>query len=259
MTTLDDCTFFSSDSLWHADAPLRTVGLDGTATPFRLAHEGIACPLLLLLCLVLAVLLLQRFRGKWGELWRGYFLPVSGKKDDPANDDPLTLSTRLMAVSVLSVSAALLTFCAMQHRISVYPFPESPYVLLAAYILLWMAYFLVKHLAEQCIGWVFFERDRIFTYTRSGTLLLSLQSLVFLAFAVAAIYVPVAPRWVPLIALFLVAFAKIIALFKVCRIFSPKMHGALHLFVYLCTFELIPLYVMTKVLTYLDWIREVKI
>ena len=254
-----DDSFFPGDSLQlKAEVPSRSFGFDGTATPFRLKHEGWS-GFVLLLCLLLAASLILRTRKKFSELVRGFFWPIPGKADSPAVDDSLRYSTRLVAVGLLTLAATVISFAYTQSGVEYYPFPETPYVLLAAFFLFWLAYFGVKRMLGDFVNWIFFRDEKIFTWRRAYTFLLVAEAVLFLILALVVVYLPVSQNEMSLMILLLVIIVKIVLLFKTSQIFFPKMYGSLHLIVYFCTLELMPLLVMQQILTNSDWLLTVKL
>ena len=256
--SFDDCSFFAGDTLLHAEVPYHPYGYAATATPYRLRQDGWS-GLMLLLCLVLAASLVVRLRKKFGELLRGVFFPIPGKTDEPLVDDPLRYSTRLVAVCLLSLSAAMVTFAYTQHDVGFYLFPETPYILLAAFLLLWLSYFLLKRLTCSFVNWIFFRSEKIFTWQRAYTFLFVAEAVFSLVVALVAVYLPVSSEQVLFMSLFLVALFKLLLLFKTYQIFFPKLYGTLHLIVYFCTLELMPLLVLQQVLTYAGWLFVIKL
>ena len=109
------------------------------------------------------------------------------------------------------------------------------------------------------VNWIFFRSEKIFTWQRSYTFLMSAESVIFLIFALVVVYLPVPVNIVRIIALIIVVFFEIVLLFKTNQIFFPKMYGALHLIVYFCTLELMPLLVFLQILTNEGWLPVVKI
>ena len=255
---LDDYSFFGDDTLLHAEQPFRPFGFGTTATPFRLRQDAWS-GLLLLVCFLLAANLVMRLRKKFKELLRGVFLPIPGKKDEPIVDDPLRYSTRIVAVVLLSLTAAMVTFTYTQHEADFYPFPETPYILFGAFFLLWMAYFLLKRMMASFVNWVFFREEKIFTMSRAYTFIYVVEAMLLLVLALVVTFLPFPHEEVLLLALCLVVFVKILLLFKTQTIFFSKMYGTLHLIVYFCTLEIMPLLVLWQALTYIECISVIKL
>jgi len=256
--SFDDCSFFAGDTLLHAEVPYRPYGYIATSTPYHLRYDGWS-GLVLLLCLLLAANLVLRLRKKFRELLRGVFFPIPGKMDEPLVDDPLRYSTRFIAVCLLSLTAAMVTFVYTQHDVEYYPFTETPYILFAAFLVLWLVYFLVKRMAGNFVNWIFFRREKIFTYQRAYTFFYALGALLSLVLAVVVVYLPVPLEEVLLLTICLVFLVKILLLFKTYQLFFPKLYGTLHLIVYFCTLELMPLLVLVQLLVYAGWLSVVKI
>ena len=253
----DTCSFFRADTL-HAEVPYRPYGFESTATPFRLRSDAWS-GLLLFVCLLLAASLVLRLRKKFKEVLQSVFFPIPGKKDEPLVDDPLRYSTRLVAIALLSLTAAMVTFTYTQHDTGFYLFPESPYLVFGGFVLLWLAYFLMKRLLSSFVNWVFFRDEKIFTWQRAYTFLYVAEALLFLVLSLIVSYLPFSPEEVFVFTICLVFFVKFLLLFKTYKIFFSKLYGTLHLIVYFCTLELMPLLVMQQVLTYAEALSTVKL
>lgn len=245
-------------SLMHTELTYKPFGFEATATPFRIRYDGWS-GLLLLVCLILAASLILRLRKNFREVLSSVFLPIPGKKDEPLVDDPLRYSTRLIAVGLLSLTAAMVTFAYTQHDVAYYPFFETPYILFGAFFLLWIVYFLLKRMMNSFVNWIFFRKEKIFTMHRAYTFLYVVEAMLSLVLAMVVVYLPVPHEKVMYLALALVIFVKILLLFKTYQIFFPKMYGTLHLIVYFCTLELMPLLVIQQVLTYADYLSMIKV
>ncbi len=254
----DTCSFFRDDTLLHTEMPYHPFGFAATDTPFRLRNDAWS-GVLLLVCLLLAASLVLRLSKKFKELLRGVFFPIPGKMDEPVVDDPLRYSTRLVAVCLLSLTAAIVTFIYTQHDVGFYLFPETPYIMFGAFFLLWIVYFLVKRATNSFVNWIFFRKEKIFTWQRAYTFLLVTESVLFLIFAVVVAYLPVSSEMLSLLALLLIVLVKIVLLFKTYQIFFPKMYGTLHLIVYFCTLELMPLLVLQQMLAYAECLSVIKL
>ena len=258
LISFDSCSIFSNDSLLHAEVPYRPFGFGGTATPFRIRKDAWS-GVLLLVCLLLAASLVLRLRRKFKELLQSVFFPIPGKKEEPLVDDPLRYSTRLIAVTLLSLTAAMVTFTYTQYSVGFYLFPETPYLVFGAFFLLWLAYFLVKRMLSSFVEWVFFRSEKIFTMRRAGTFIYVAEAMLSLVLALVVVFLPVPHAEVLISALLLVIFVKAVLLFKTYQIFFPKMYGALHLIVYFCTLELMPLLVLWQALAYTESLSAIKL
>ena len=245
-------------SLMHTELAYKPFGFEATATPFRIRYNEWS-GLLLLVCLILAASLVMRLKKNFREVLRSVFLPIPGKKDEPLVDDPLKYSTRLIAIGLLSLTAAMVTFTYTQHDVAYYPFFETPYILFGAFFLLWIVYFLMKRMMNSFVNWIFFRSEKIFTMQRAYTFLYVVEAMLSLVFAMAVVYLPIPHEKIMLLAFALIIFVKILLLFKTYQIFFPKMYGTLHLIVYFCTLELMPLLVIQQVLTYADYLSAIKL
>lgn len=254
---LSSFSYFADDSLYRAEGSLRSYGYEPTVVPFRLHSESRVAPVMLLAGILLAAAILLRLKGETKNLLRAFFFPIPGKKEDPLTEDPLRWTTRILSVGLLAISAALISFVIILPGIGYFPFPESPYVLMAAFLVLWLTYFVAKRLLVGFVNWIFFRGEKILTYQRAYTLLMCFQSLLFLMLAMVAVCLPFSPQKLLFVVLIALGIGKMLLFFKTYAIFFPKIYGALHLFVYFCTLELLPVLVLWRILTFTDWLGQV--
>ena len=122
-----------------------------------------------------------------------------------------------------------------------------------------LAYFLVKRMTSSFINWIFFQKEKTFTWQRANTFLVTMEAMFFLVLALVVEYLPIPAEEVLIMSLILVVIVTILLLFKTYQIFFPKMYGTLHLFVYFCTLELVPLLALQQVLTNVAWLSTVQL
>lgn len=255
LTSLDNYSFFRDDTLLHTEVH-RTYGYTAMVIPYRLRHDGWT-GMLLLICLLLAAELLLRIRGKFSELLRTIFLPTP--KEIPANDILLRKSTQFIAVVLLSLTATIVTFVCTQHDAEYFPFPETPYILLLAFLTAWLIYFIVKRLTLGFVFWIFFTHEKIITWSRVYSFILILEALLSFPVALIAIFLPILPDTMMLIVSLSIILVKILSFYEIWKIFLSYLHGVLHLIIYFCSLELAPLLILLQSLASSDWLKAVKI
>ena len=124
----------------------------------------------------------------------------------------------------------------------------SPYLLIGIYTGIWILYFILKTILSGFVNWIFFDKKKIKVWKKSGFFLFSVESLLIFPVIIITIYLnlpPHIPLWITLIIGLLV---KILHLYKTFLIFFPKIYGTLHLIVYFCTLEIMPLLAVFKIL-----------
>lgn len=255
---LDDCSYFCRDTFFHADVPYRPYGFQSTSSPFRFRNDAWS-GFVLLLCLLLTAGLLVRLRKKFKETVQGVLFPIPGKKEEPLVDDPLRLTTRILAIALLSISAAVVTFTYTQADVGFYLFRETPYLLFAAFLLLWIVYFVAKQLMVNFVNWVFFRQEKIFTFGRVYTFFYVVEAMLIFVLSLAVAYLPFRSDEVLILTISVVLIVKILYLFKTFSIFFPKWYGSLHLIVYFCTLEMMPLVILWHILPYAECLFTIKI
>ncbi len=86
--------------------------------------------------------------------------------------------------------------------------------------------------------------------------LLIVESILMYGIIVIGVYFGLMPKNIFYAALSVIIAIKSLLLYKAHQIFFPEIHGSLHLFVYFCTLELVPLLAIARILM---WITDLLI
>jgi hypothetical protein len=95
---------------------------------------------------------------------------------------------------------------------------------------------------------VFGVREQAVAFSTDYFVIIALLGLLLLPISFGAIYMPEIPNLVWLILLLSIGFIVLIILFiKLLQIFYTGISSLLYIFLYLCTSEILPLFVAAKV------------
>lgn len=119
-----------------------------------------------------------------------------------------------------------------------------------------MVYFILKNLLYTFINWIFFDKDSHLLWMDTYSFLLIVESILMYGIIVIGVYFGLMPKNIFYAALSVIIAIKSLLLYKAHQIFFPEIHGSLHLFVYFCTLELVPLLAIARILM---WITDLLI
>ena len=109
-------------------------------------------------------------------------------------------------------------------------------------------YLSLKWLLIRFIGYVFGVREQAVAFSTDYFVIIALLGLLLLPISFGAIYMPEIPNLVWLILLLSIGFIVLIILFiKLLQIFYTGISSLLYIFLYLCTSEILPLFVAVKI------------
>ena len=236
----EDMGFFQGDSLLHPEIRFVQTGFDGILRPYRLLHDDWVT-LFVLLCFVLLSLIQKRIRRYVVSQAKEFFLPSKNvsKKEKRKIDGGQFIPWFMMML--LSIMGGLAVYMYTQSQQSLLPGQATPYLLIGVYTGIWVLYFMLKIVMSGFLNWIFFDKRKRQIWKKSEFFLFTAESLIFFPLIIITIYLNLPPH-IPLwIAFVLGAVIKILHLYKTFLIFFPKYYGILHLIVYFCTLEIMPL------------------
>ena len=235
-----DMGFFQGDSVLHPEVKPVSTGFEGELRPYRLLHDDWVT-LFVLLCFVMMVFIQKRIRSYVVSQAREFFLPSKNvsKKAKPNTGAEQLIPWFMMFL--LSIMGALAVYMYTQSQQHLFLGQTSPYLLIGIYMVIWILYFMFKILIAGFLNWIFFDKKKNRLWKKSGFFLFSVEALLFFPLIIITIYLNL-PPYIPLwIAFLLGSVIKILHLYKTFLIFFPNFYGLLHLIVYFCTLEIVPL------------------
>jgi len=243
----EDMGFFQGNPLMHPEVKVGQTGFEGIPRAYQLWRDNWVV-LFVLVCFVLLALIQKRIRRQIIPQAKEFFFPsknITRKEKREGNYEQLI---PLLMALILSVMGGLGVFMYTQRHLHLFLGQISPYVLIGIYIGIWILYFSLKSLLSTFINWIFFDKTKREAWRKSYFFLFIIESFFFFAVIISTIYLnlsPAIPLWI-ILSIGLVI--KILLLYKTFLIFFPKFYGTLHLIVYFCTLEIMPLLAVFKVL-----------
>ena len=237
---------FTGDSLYHPELPPHPYGRRGVSLGYQLGRDDYVTGSLLV-CLVLLNYALHHSRYQIRHLLRDFFYPPHERSimRDPVSFAPLvTFSTMIM----LSVMGGLIMFVVAQTNYNLFLSQVSPYLLLFIYMGIIFLMFLFKRMAQDFVGWVFFTPLQRDSWRQSTELVCLLQSAAIFPLCMVFLYFRLSPFYTVLSLFSVIVLGKLMLAWRARTILFHHFSLILHLFVYLCTLEIVPLLALWKIL-----------
>ena len=262
MDTLFYKGFFERDSLLQADSLLfhppgiiqeEQIGMPVELRP-QLLYDDNAFTLLLFCCFLMLVAVVVLRRRSVGDQISNFFYPQlnqsssttpSGKPNRNLFGSWVTDVLLILLGSMLL--ATLYFFYAADHR-PLWTLPLTSLQWVGIYSLVFLVYWGLKQLFATTINAIFFPRNKRRLWVQACSFLFNVQVILLLPLVWAAFFLKLPPAIVIYSFLFLLLFVKTWVLIKDYTYFFGKFYGTLHLFVYFCTLEAVPLLVLWTVL-----------
>ena len=243
----EDMGFFQGDSLMHPEVGVRQTGFSGIPRAYQLWRDDWVV-LFVLMCFVLLAIIQKRVRKQLFSEAKEFFFPTKNISKKEKRDSNFELLIPLVLTLILSTMGGLGVFMFTQKGLHLFLGQISPYMLIGIYVGIWMLYFILKNLLSSFVNWIFFDKQKRALWRKSYFFLFSVETLLFFFATISTIFLNLSstiPLW---IILTIGLVIKFLHLYKTFLIFFPKFYGTLHLIVYFCTLEIIPLLAVFKVL-----------
>ncbi|MBP3822254.1 MAG: DUF4271 domain-containing protein [Bacteroidaceae bacterium] len=262
MDTLFYKGFFERDSLLQNDSLLfhppgicreDQIGMPVELRP-HLPYDNDSLTLLLLLCFLLLVVVIVLRRRTVSEQISNFLYPQVSQSSSGSHSDKLNnsffggwLTDYLLIIMACLLYGTLYFLYAKEHW-TLWTVPLTTLHWLGIYSGVCLVFFALKQLLIVTINHIFFPREKRRLWVQAYGFLFNSESILLLPLLLATIYLRLSPEIVIYSFLFLLLFVKTWVLIKDFTYFFGKFYGILHLFVYFCTLEAVPILVLWTVL-----------
>ncbi len=246
---LYDQGYFSDNPMLHAEMQLPGHGRSAEPVPYRLWRDDWVSGILLACTLLLAYALNHSRYQVRMQLHDFFFTP----REHPATREANVFAPFVIFIStlLLSLMGGLVVFVVAQSTLNLFLSQVSPYLLLFIYTGCFFAYFLVKRLMQVFVGWVFFNPFQRDTWRETTALVILMQCCAIFPLALVFVYFHLAPIHALWILAGVIVAGKLMLAYKAYAIFFPRLFLVLHLFLYLCTLEIMPLLALGKIMEFI--------
>ena len=220
--------------------------------PSQVADDNGVITFLLCSFLLLVFVVLLRRRTVAEQITNFLYPPVVDSQS-PSSEKP---ANRFLGVWFTDV---LLTIsCCLLLGILYYMYADSQWPLwtvpltswhwLGLYAAVCFLFFFLKQYLIRLINHIFFRRAKRLRWQQDYDFIFNLECILLLPLTTLVIFSEITRKDVIYVFLFGLLFVKILVLIKDYTYFFVKIHGLLHLFVYFCALEAVPLLVLWTVL-----------
>ena len=240
--------FFSKDSLFHPELTGGRYGVAGDPIPYTVQHDDIITSLLLLL-FVLATIAFSNTR---------HFVVRQTKNFFNTNREGLTEITETAVEIRFQTFLAFLTCLLLAILFYFYTLNfigetfllDSQYHLIAIFLGISVAYFLVKALLYAMVNNVFFDSKKNRQWMKSFLYITSIEGALLFPLVVIWTYFDISIQNAVIYVIVVLSIVKILELFKCFLIFFRQNVVKLQIILYFCTLEIIPMLLFWGVLVF---------
>lgn len=208
--------------------------------------DWISVPLLFFF-LVIAVLL-QRNGAQFLQQAKGFFFAPTNAKAQFKVETSLGTYTPAVCTFIASHLLALLTLWHIQPDKQSIVCSTPTLHLLGIFTAIWCLFFIAKHLTYTFVDGIFFYKEKAISWKKYRVFLLCGETLVLFALITPATLSHLSYENVLIFVTLSVIIFRFFYAFKCFQIFFKQKYGGLHLIMYFCALELVPIMVILGIL-----------
>jgi hypothetical protein len=161
------------------------------------------------------------------------------------------LSKLLLSFQTI-VLVSIFVFCIVLHRANV-PLESvsDMFWLIGVCSAAFLVFLIVKFILNLLFGAIFFEREQIYLFNQNLFSIVALSGLVLFVPTLILFYAPEAYYVCTWFNIIYLLFVEFLTIYKILTIFFPSNRLLLHFILYLCTLEVVPLYLGYRALIYM--------
>ncbi len=243
--TLPADGLFDRDVSRESTSVLDRMGYPGESLPYRLcADTGVEILLLagfLGMCLIYAVG--RRFLF---QLIKDFFFFRSRRSST------VRTGVEMRHLSFLFVQCAFLLALLYGYCSGSLLRADTPLLLLSANVLAVLGFLLTKLLLFDFVNRTFYDKISCHEWRVSYLLLVALKGVLLYPLAFMGVFYEVPVSIVIVCVIIVQALSEILLFYKSFAIFFGEIHGLLHLIVYFCALEIVPVFAFQRILAYLN-------
>lgn len=133
------------------------------------------------------------------------------------------------------------------------------YEMLGAYISIFILYFVAKRLSYYFLGWIFFDKQIRKSWNECYSASNNLLGFVLFPLVLLIIYTNFSLHFLFWGCIIMVMLSEILMFYKGLNLFMKNIYGFLYIILYLCTLEIIPLFILLEVLSQVNIILLIKL
>ena len=238
--------FFSKDTLFHPELTGGRYGVAGDPVPDTVNTDNVMTGLLLF-CFLLAILAFSSAKGFIVRQYSKFFSPFH---DDEGNTSETLVELRFqlfLAILTGLMSSLLYYFYTLRFIGETFVL-ASQYYLIAIYLGIFIAYFLVKILLYQIVNVVLFDGKRNRQWMKALLFITAIEGVLLFPAVMMQAYFDLSVKTVVIYVVTVLVFVKLLTIFKCFIIFFYRNVVKLQIILYFCALELVPMLALWSIL-----------
>lgn len=244
-------SFFKNNPHLHPEVSGGAMGKTASPLAYTLQSDDLVTSTLLL-CFFLMMLILGRGRRFLTHSIKRFTFDTLEKNDDTKVETGGELYSRFFMLFQTSFLMGILGFDFIQTFQPELFDRISPFLLLGSSVGACLLYFCSKWICYNFVNWVFFDKTQRVKWIDSYLLLVSLVGIVLFPIVLIVVYFNMDLKSALICVLVVFILAKMLLLWKCFNIFFVKNFGILHLIVYFCALEILPMVALWQIWNYLS-------
>ncbi len=238
--------FFSDKEYYHPEITGGRQGLAGDPIPYSIAGDNVMTSLLLL-CLMSTLVLVSVFRNFFGWQLKEFFYGMTSSSasiDETSNE----VRMQLFICAQGCFLYAVVYFLYLKTYVTE-TFTIEQYQMIGLLSGMFAGYFLLKSAIYSFVNWVFFDDEKKRQWRRASLFITTFQATLLLPIVLVMSYFDMSFRNTGITLCVLLLCFKLLTIYKQQKIFFSQKGQLLGFFLYFCTLELVPLFMMWNALT----------
>ena len=237
--------FFSKDSLLHPELKAGRFGVAGDPVPYTIKNDDLISSLLLA-CFIIIIWAFIRVRSFFVKELKNFF--YLHRIQVVNYETTRELRYQLLLVLQTGLLLSVLFYLYVVHYMADTFILTSQFLLIWIYLLVFLAYFLVKTLLYSLIHFVFWDGKKNVQWMHAFVLLVSMEGILLLPVVLLLVYVELPLELMAVLTVFVLVFVKFLSFYKSYNIFFRQIGFKLQIFLYFCALEIMPIVILWSVL-----------
>lgn len=212
--------------------------------PYSLRNDDVIAAILLV-CLLLSVFILARYRKLLEQLGQNFILH---KSRSSLFISVTSVDMRFMFLLVLQ-SCLMTGICLLAYFKDLTPEliqHVSPHVLLTLYCGICVVYFILKWVTYLFVGWVFFDKTTVRLWVESYFTIIYFVGFALFPLTLFSVYLNFNANLLFVSGIVILIVVKILIFYKSIKFFFGQASSLVALILYLCALEIIPIFMVFK-------------
>lgn len=243
-----DGGYFHGNPMLHRELLITPSGIAAEPIPYRVVNDNLLT-VLLIFSFIIMTRLYAKLRPFVRQQLHDFLFPPHGQAKVVTNPSSYEKYCSAFIIVLLSIIGGIIFFGYAQYSQDIFLGQLSPYFLLTVYSGVLLCYFMLKSMMYSFVNWVFFDKTKILHWRLSNRFVLITETWLLFPTLLVIVYFNLSVHLATLMFVSVLVFVKMLLIYKEIQIFFPKFSVFLHLFVYLCALEVMPLVAIWALMT----------